>query len=120
MTNFGSSIKISTACRDASTHPAVGRIGDFPSQSAVYAARKSFAGAWSGLLHDAFPSAMAVARAFSVDPATARDWWHGRGAPSGYAVAIAFRSMPALAARWLIESIGGWVSFVMPPQRCAA
>ena len=83
-------------------------VGDFPSARAVFAARKGFAAAWSGFVQDTFPSARAAAAAFGVDGKTSRDWWHARGAPSGFAVALAFRAAPMAAAKWLINA-GGWL-----------
>lgn len=83
--------------------------GDFPTAQEVYAFRKGFAEAWRGLLHDRFATPKQAAEAFGVDTSTARDWWHGRGAPSGYAVALAFKVMPGTAARFLLDAIGGWL-----------
>lgn len=88
---------------------ALGKLeGNFPSHRQVLALRKGFASAWAALLREAFPTASAVADAYCVDSKTARDWWHGRTAPSGFAVALTFQSIPDLAARYL-KVLGGWL-----------
>jgi hypothetical protein len=70
--------------------------------------RRKFIDLWSGFLRENYSSTSHVAVVFGVDESTARSWWNGATAPSGFAVAIAFRESPAQAARALL---GGWFRF---------
>jgi hypothetical protein len=80
--------------------------GTFPAIREIVSYRASFPDRWKEFLRQNFPSAARAAKSFAVDDKTARDWWHGRTAPSGFVVALAFKRMPTEAARLL----GGWAS----------
>lgn len=63
-----------------------------------------FAECWRDFLHVNFDSKEHVALVFGVDGSTAAKWWDGLHAPSGSAVAYAFRIMPQQATVHLAEA----------------
>jgi hypothetical protein len=67
--------------------------------------RAFFAAKWAQFLRENYRNPEHVAVAFGVRFQTSLNWWNGVNAPSGYAVAMAFESAPAEAARHL--SAGG-------------
>lgn len=60
------------------------------SRRGVLSYRATFAAEWSRYLRNRYPCAEEVAVAFAVEASTARKWWDGSHAPSGFAVALAF------------------------------
>jgi len=70
----------------------------FPDIQKTRAYRRHFIDLWTRFLRENFASTSHVAVVFGVDEATARGWWNGLNAPSGFAVAIAFREFPQEAA----------------------
>lgn len=81
--------------------------GTFPDRRSCIAYRASFPDRWQAFLRQQFGCAARVAESFTVDDKTARDWWHGRTGPSGFAVALAFKRWPVAATRALL---GGWLA----------
>jgi hypothetical protein len=73
--------------------------GIFSRRRPVAAYRARFAAHWQRFLRETFDSPEHVAVAFAVEGSTARKWWEGSHAPSGFAVAVAHRLAPAAAAR---------------------
>ena len=61
--------------------------------------RRFFAGRWSAFLRENYRSPEHVAVCFDVRFQTAVNWWNGDHAPSGFAVALAFREKPDAAQR---------------------
>ena len=56
--------------------------------------RQHFAGRWSNYIRGHFDSPEAAAVAFGVDGSTARKWFAGSHAPSGFVVALAYEVAP--------------------------
>lgn len=81
--------------------------GEFPDPRATRAYRRQFIDLWMGFLRTNYTSTAHVAVVFAVDESTARSWWNGITAPSGFAVALAFRDRPVEATSALI---GGWLT----------
>lgn len=69
--------------------------------------RQFFAAKWSAFLRDNYRSPEEVAVAFGVRFQTGLNWWNGDNAPSGYAVAMAFRERPEGATRHLADGTFG-------------
>lgn len=65
-----------------------------------YAFRRVYPMRWSGFLHAHFQSAAHVGFFFSIDEHTARNWWHGKTGPQGWAVAYAVQNFP-VAQAWM-------------------
>lgn len=65
-----------------------------------YAFRRVYPKRWSEFLHAHFQSAAHVGFFFSIDEATARNWWHGKTGPQGWAVAFAVQTFPK-AQSWM-------------------
>lgn len=65
-----------------------------------YAFRRVYPKRWSGFLQAHFKSAAHVGFFFSIDEATARNWWHGKTGPQGWAVAYAIQTFPE-AQTWM-------------------
>jgi hypothetical protein len=86
--------------------------GKFPDPQRTRAYRRRFIDLWAAFLRENFTSTAHVAVVFSCDEATARSWWNAVNAPSGYAVAIAFKEYPAQAACHLT---GGWGGCSLSP-----
>lgn len=63
--------------------------------------RQHFTANWQRFLHENFDSAEHVAMVFGVDGSTARKWWEGLHAPSGFVVGYAYTLAPEAAARAL-------------------
>lgn len=82
--------------------------GKFPDPRRIRNYRRNFADRWSGFLRANYTSTAHVAICFGVDESTARSWWGGITAPSGYAVAIAFKDHPDAAAD-LLDGGRGWM-----------
>lgn len=60
--------------------------------------RQFFAARWSTFIKDNFDSPEHAAMVFGVDGSTARKWFDGSHAPSGFAVGMAYEQFPAEAA----------------------
>ena len=76
--------------------------GKFPDPRETYAFRRSFNARWARFVAATFPSKSLAALVFGVDESSVRSWLAQLTAPSGFAVAIAFRDYPAEAARFLV------------------
>lgn len=63
--------------------------------------RAFFAQRWKEFVRENYRNPEEVSVAFSVRFQTASNWWNGDNAPSGYAVAMAFRARPDSAAKHL-------------------
>lgn len=72
--------------------------GKFSAKRTALSYRQHFALRWSRFLHEHFESPEHVAHLFGVDGSTARKWWDGSHAPSGFAVAYAYERFPEEAA----------------------
>ncbi len=68
-----------------------------------YAFRRVYPKRWSAFLHAHFQSAAHVGFFFSIDEATARNWWHGKTGPQGWAVAYAVQTFPSSMA-WMVAA----------------
>jgi hypothetical protein len=60
--------------------------------------RQFFALRWGAFIRDNFDSPEHAAMVFGVDGSTARKWWDGSHAPSGFAVALAYEHFPSETA----------------------
>lgn len=65
--------------------------------------RTVFPQLWMRFLHQQFRSAYHAQMFFCVDSKTARDWWHGKVAPSAFMVAHAEAAFPG-TARFLVAA----------------
>ena len=75
--------------------------GKFSAKAKATSYRAHFAARWSVFIRENFDSPEHAAMAFGVDGSTARKWWEGSHAPSGFAVGMAYEVMPDAAARGL-------------------
>lgn len=66
----------------------------FTGKRAAMTYRQHFAARWSVYINSRFDSPEAAAVAFGVDGSTARKWFEGSHAPSGFAVAMAYEATP--------------------------
>jgi hypothetical protein len=87
--------------------------GKFPDPKVTRAFRRAFIDLWAEFLHNNYTSTAHVAVVFGVDESTARSWWNRITAPSGFAVAMAFRDRPGEAARALF---GGCLRRLIGPS----
>ena len=62
----------------------------FSQKSQALTYRQHFAARWSGFIRDNFESPEHAAMVFGVDGSTAKKWWLGSHAPSGFAVGYAY------------------------------
>lgn len=74
-----------------------------PSRRAALTYRQAFAARWQKFIMENFQSPEHAALVFGVDGSTARKWWEGGHAPSGFAVGMAYEHFPAEAAASLKE-----------------
>ena len=58
-----------------------------------YAFRRLYPHKWRDFLKAHFDSAARVQAFFSIDEATARNWWHGKTGPQGWAVDYARQNL---------------------------
>ena len=63
--------------------------------------RQHFAYQWSQFIRENFDSPEHAAMVFGVDGSTARKWFEGSHAPSGFAVGYAYAQFPDAAAQRL-------------------
>ncbi len=63
-------------------------------QNEVLSYRTFFAARWQRFLHANFASPEHAALVFGVDGSTAKKWWDGSHAPSGFAVGFAYDRFP--------------------------
>jgi hypothetical protein len=75
--------------------------GKFSAKARAISYRAHFAHRWSVFIRENFDSVEHAAMAFGVDGSTARKWWDGSHAPSGFAVGMAFEALPDEAHRTL-------------------
>jgi hypothetical protein len=75
--------------------------GKFSAKAQAMSYRAHFAYRWSVFIRENFDSVEHAAMAFGVDGSTARKWWEGSHAPSGFAVGMAFEALPDEAHRTL-------------------
>lgn len=61
--------------------------------------RAAFKARWMRFVRSHFESPEHAAFVFGVDATTARNWWEGSNAPSGFAVGMAYEQFPDGAAR---------------------
>ena len=66
-------------------------------QDGVLSYRHFFAARWSRFICENFASPEHAAMVFGVDGSTAKKWWEGSHAPSGFAVGYAYEHFPAQA-----------------------
>lgn len=76
--------------------------GKFSPKRHAMTYRQHFAARWSDFIRKHFDSPEAAAVAFGVDGSTARKWWSGSHAPSGFAVAMAYEASPHEARAALV------------------
>jgi hypothetical protein len=75
--------------------------GKFSGKQAATSYRAHFAERWGQFMRANFDSPEHAAMVFGVDGSTARKWWEGSHAPSGFAVAMAYEGMAEAATRAL-------------------
>lgn len=63
--------------------------------------REHFAQKWCAFLHAEFASPEEAAACFAVDGTTAKKWWAGSHAPSGFVVGYAYARFPTAVAEML-------------------
>jgi hypothetical protein len=73
----------------------------FSSRNRVLTYREHFAQRWQGFLHAEFASPEEAAAVFGVDGTTAKKWWAGSHAPSGFVVGFAVVEFPDRAVPML-------------------
>ncbi|MGY9047703.1 MAG: hypothetical protein ACKVKF_11715 [Rhodobacterales bacterium] len=71
--------------------------GKFSAKRAALSYRQVFAERWSCFIRTNFDSPEHAAMVFGVDGSTARKWFEGSHAPSGFAVAMAYEEFPEAA-----------------------
>jgi hypothetical protein len=71
--------------------------GKYSAKKSAYAYRQFFAARWSTFIRDNFDSPEHAAMVFGVDGSTARKWFDGNHAPSGFVVGMAFDFLPDAA-----------------------
>jgi len=69
--------------------------GTFSTKRDATTYRQMFTHRWSAFVRENFEGPEHVAFVFRVDNKTARNWWDGINAPSGFAVAYAIQNFPA-------------------------
>ena len=72
--------------------------GKFSSKRDALTYRQHFAARWSMFIRENFDSAEHAAMVFGVDGSTAKKWWQGSHAPSGFAVGYAYEHLPEATA----------------------
>lgn len=75
--------------------------GRFSQKRDALTYRQHFAACWALFIRENFESSEHAAVVFGVDASTARKWWEGSHAPSGFAVGYAYAKAPEAAARHL-------------------
>lgn len=75
--------------------------GKFSQKRDALTYRQHFAECWRRFIRENFESSEHAAVVFTVDASTARKWWEGSHAPSGFAVGYAYAKAPEAAARHL-------------------
>lgn len=73
----------------------------FSAKSKALSYRQMFAARWSHFITSNFESPEHAAMVFGVDGSTARKWFEGSHAPSGFAVGYAYVNYPDEAAQVL-------------------
>lgn len=71
--------------------------GKYSAKKSAYTYRQFFAARWSNFIRDNFDSPEHAAMVFGVDGSTARKWFEGDHAPSGFVVGMAFAFLPEQA-----------------------
>ena len=85
--------------------PAAGATGSYPGVPVdLHRLRTVFPDRFAALLRQHFRGPSHVSVFFNVDERTARDWWHGRFAPSGVFVAVAIATLPGAVAYLMGEA----------------
>ncbi len=77
--------------------------GKFSQRHKVLTYRQQFAARWSDFIRANFESPEEAAMVFGVDGSTAKKWWVGSHAPSGFAVGYAYAQFPKQATVQLKE-----------------
>lgn len=72
--------------------------GKFSAKREATTYRQFFNARWSEFIRDNFDSPEHAAMVFGVDGSTARKWWGGLHAPSGFAVGYAYEHFPDQAS----------------------
>ncbi len=75
--------------------------GEFSAKQKALTYRQFFAARWAEFIRDNFDSPEHAAMVFGVDGSTARKWFEGSHAPSGFAVGMAYEQYPQEAAATL-------------------
>ena len=75
--------------------------GTFSNKQRALTYRQHFVAKWSAFIRENFESPEHAAMVFGVDGSTARKWWDGLHAPSGFAVGYAYEHLPDRAAQSL-------------------
>lgn len=97
----GSSSAPSGLHANDATAPAAPSPGTFSGRPCdPYAFRRLYPHRWREFLRAHFRNATDVEMAFSIDDKTARNWWHGKTGPQGWAVEYARQNVPG-AASWM-------------------
>jgi hypothetical protein len=78
--------------------------GKFSDKRELLSYRAIFKDRWRAFIRANFQSAEHAAVCFGVDGSTAKKWWEGSHAPSGYVVSIAYEREPEAAHAYLRAS----------------
>ena len=71
--------------------------GKYSAKKSAFAYRQFFAARWANFIRENFDSPEHAAMVFGVDGSTARKWFDGNHAPSGFVVGMAFDFLPDAA-----------------------
>lgn len=77
--------------------------GKFSQKRQALSYREMFVARWQAFVVENFDSPEHAAMVFGVDASTARKWFDGQHAPSGFAVGYAYQHYPEQAAAHLRE-----------------
>ena len=75
--------------------------GKYSAKREAMTYRQFFAARWSEFIRENFDSPEHAAMVFGVDGSTARKWFEGSHAPSGFAVGYAYERFPEQASEKL-------------------
>lgn len=78
--------------------------GEFSAKRRALTYRQFFIARWQAFIVETFDSPEHAAMVFGTDASTARKWFAGEHAPSGFAVGYAYQNFPDQAAAHLSEA----------------
>ena len=96
--SFRNSVPVSKPSRVETWDQGAGMSSGKFSKSDLLSYRNVFKARWQRFVRQHFQSPEHAAYVFGVDASTARNWWEGSNAPSGFAVGMAYEMFPDEAA----------------------